>query len=412
MKLFLAATIVWILTTSQILSSARAQAQTLDVPLYLFIFDNFVVQDEGSCHPDSISTTELKISGFAESRPYRESLALSAGNPAYVVAESSPVEGQPGCFYTFDVSLPISTDYLFSLSSDVIGDVKVRDIERAGFVFLAADENGEVDTETLEFTPPGSGTSSATPSDRGLIPTIGGAEPSTPAPDYQATIDAQATTIANLSTTSTVTPEPTVTSSSAAIAPLAATSTLESTATSQSTSTLEPIPTATATVAPTNAPTATSKPTKVSSPTTTVAPTVSASPRSTKANAPTVSRDEPTNEASTNRGPTDNDTYIVEGHLYLFDTDVRNTRTGCYGTGGYSDLGTGGQVLILDGQQNVLGVGRLETTGETALGCEWTFSIEVPEAEFYQINIGHRSPVVYTLEELEELQWLVELSIG
>jgi hypothetical protein len=117
----------------------------------------------------------------------------------------------------------------------------------------------------------------------------------------------------------------------------------------------------------------------------------------------------PTPEA----GKIDDDTYRIVGRFVLRSEGVVNTATGCYGTGGYSDVSDGAQVIIRDGNNNILGVGRLEDTDLSgAFGCSYIFTMEVPEAPFYQIEFSHRSPLVYTFEEMEDMGWEVWLGLG
>ncbi len=107
-------------------------------------------------------------------------------------------------------------------------------------------------------------------------------------------------------------------------------------------------------------------------------------------------------------------TYLLRGYLMLFDRNAVERSGECYGAGGYSDIGSGVQVVVRDGNNNVMGVGKLvaDETSASGQGCSFEFEVEVQESEFYQIEIGHRGEMVYSFEELEERDWIIGLSLG
>jgi hypothetical protein len=71
-------------------------------------------------------------------------------------------------------------------------------------------------------------------------------------------------------------------------------------------------------------------------------------------------------------------------------------------------------VVVRDGNENILGVDRLEEDTEKSVpfGCSYRFFIEVPKAEFYVIEFGRRGESIYTFEEMEDLSWLVILGLS
>lgn len=131
----------------------------------------------------------------------------------------------------------------------------------------------------------------------------------------------------------------------------------------------------------------------------------------------------------------------LSGSLSLFDTDYMTSTKGasCDGEGGYSDIGSGGQVVVKDGRGATLAVGKLGQgkllTLDEALGqaggttttrrlasssarssptvCQFTITVaDVPEADFYRIEIGHRQPVEYSKAKLEAEGWRIDLVLG
>lgn len=135
-------------------------------------------------------------------------------------------------------------------------------------------------------------------------------------------------------------------------------------------------------------------------------PTPMPTPEPTSTPAPT-----PTPQPAGEQG---DGTYLLRGYLTLNDSDALKTSDVCFGTGGYSDIGTGTQVVVRDGNNNVLGVGDLEFSQEMTFGsgCTFIFEIEVEEERFYQISMSHRGEMIFTFEELQENRWTVFLSLG
>jgi hypothetical protein len=113
--------------------------------------------------------------------------------------------------------------------------------------------------------------------------------------------------------------------------------------------------------------------------------------------------------------------YTVEGTIQLrqeFDRDVLWLDGFCGGTGGYDDISTGSNIVVLDGSGNTLATTTLETregfdpTEGSSNVCEFVFTVQVPEATFYTIEIGHRGGPTYSLAEMEDNDWQVDLAIG
>lgn len=135
-------------------------------------------------------------------------------------------------------------------------------------------------------------------------------------------------------------------------------------------------------------------------------PTPTPTPRPTQTPQPT-----PTPRATGDLG---DGTYLLRGYLTLRSENVVSTDDLCFGTGGYSDIGSGTQVVIRDGDNNVMGIGDLAFSEEMTFGsgCTFVFEIEVEETRFYQIEMSHRGGMVFTFTDLEEERWTIFLTLG
>jgi hypothetical protein len=101
----------------------------------------------------------------------------------------------------------------------------------------------------------------------------------------------------------------------------------------------------------------------------------------------------------------------VEGTFALFDPEVGSD---CHGSGGYDDIRPGAAVTIRNESGNTIASGDLEE-GEhfEGTGCEYPFTIDdVPNAEFYRIQVSHRGEVEFSHAEMEDNDWTVSLSLG
>lgn len=87
----------------------------------------------------------------------------------------------------------------------------------------------------------------------------------------------------------------------------------------------------------------------------------------------------------------------------------------CEGGGGYADLRTGGQILLLDGAGTTIGTGSLGAGRfEPRLGgCAFSFSVPAaPKADFYSVKVNHRGGPTYSYADMQARNWQVELTIG
>ncbi len=100
---------------------------------------------------------------------------------------------------------------------------------------------------------------------------------------------------------------------------------------------------------------------------------------------------------------------LIQDNVSAIATQVVPTRypTGgaCEGRGGYSDVRTGMEVLLLDGTTTVavgrFGSGKIRSASQFENICVFTYTLEVPYGQkFYTVKIGKRGERTYTYEEL------------
>lgn len=108
--------------------------------------------------------------------------------------------------------------------------------------------------------------------------------------------------------------------------------------------------------------------------------------------------------------------FTIDGEFTLFGTRgeaYRLVGTRCVGLRGYDDIYVGAQVRVTDGTGAILGIGNLGE-GWSDRQCTFTFSVEVPRSDFYTISAGsaRRGGPTYSFDEMESMDWEVQLSMG
>ena len=114
-------------------------------------------------------------------------------------------------------------------------------------------------------------------------------------------------------------------------------------------------------------------------------------------------------------------TYRVQGSLTLRDGswDVGES---CRGSGGYSDITSGAQVVVRNQDGTILATGRLGAgtavqipgTTLTFTGrCEFRFDVRsLPKEDFYSFEVSHRGEITYSFQEMRSASWEVHLTLG
>ncbi len=116
-------------------------------------------------------------------------------------------------------------------------------------------------------------------------------------------------------------------------------------------------------------------------------------------------------------------TYTVTGTLRLRQeldrpVEFRPELGYCSGTRVFDDISTGTSLTILDGSGTTLATTQLRLAEGFADSdpasnvCEFTFSVDLPEANFYTVRIGRRVGPTYSLQDLRDSDWTLDLSIG
>jgi hypothetical protein len=97
------------------------------------------------------------------------------------------------------------------------------------------------------------------------------------------------------------------------------------------------------------------------------------------------------------------------------DADSPSTGDECWGDEGYDDLEEGAQVRVRDGDGKLLATADLRDGVFDAVieDCTFRFTVlDVPDADFYSVEVSHRGEVSYSRKEIEGNDWTVALSVG
>lgn len=87
--------------------------------------------------------------------------------------------------------------------------------------------------------------------------------------------------------------------------------------------------------------------------------------------------------------------------------------TGAKVSRGYGDIRPGADVTVKDGAGTIIATGRLQRGEWTRSACVLPIIVEdVPKAAFYEISVGRRGEQRYSHAELEEMGFLLILTIG
>lgn len=107
--------------------------------------------------------------------------------------------------------------------------------------------------------------------------------------------------------------------------------------------------------------------------------------------------------------------HVVTGTFLLSGTEGEDFFAdggGCQGTSGYDDVEPGLQVTISDQSGTVIGNGALDSGEVQEAGCVFRFQVNIPVASFYKVAVGRRGEISYSLDQMKQASWSVELSLG
>jgi len=83
---------------------------------------------------------------------------------------------------------------------------------------------------------------------------------------------------------------------------------------------------------------------------------------------------------------------------------------GCVGLGRYAGVQAGQQVVVRDGQDNIVAVTELAAM-ESDVVCGWTFTAEAPESDYYAVSIPMIQERVFAGEEVTASDGQIELTL-
>lgn len=85
----------------------------------------------------------------------------------------------------------------------------------------------------------------------------------------------------------------------------------------------------------------------------------------------------------------------------------------CYGREGYDDLRIGAAITVTDQAGVIIARGSIDDSDSRGTRCTLFGTIpDVPETAFYQFEVGHREGPSYSLADMQDANWTVDLSIG
>ena len=109
--------------------------------------------------------------------------------------------------------------------------------------------------------------------------------------------------------------------------------------------------------------------------------------------------------------------HIVTGDLSLTDSSsFSNLSSGdsCEGTGGYSDINAGRQVIIEDQTGQTLSTSQFSNGTFDGVSCVFNFEFTgIPKATFYRVHqSGDRGVLQYSYDDMVKSNWSVHLTLG
>jgi hypothetical protein len=81
--------------------------------------------------------------------------------------------------------------------------------------------------------------------------------------------------------------------------------------------------------------------------------------------------------------------------------DFLLTDDGCVGLGEFAGVAVGQQVVVRDETGTIVGVTRLMGSDD-GISCTWRFSLAVPDASFYEVELPAVTEHVFTADEIED----------
>jgi hypothetical protein len=104
----------------------------------------------------------------------------------------------------------------------------------------------------------------------------------------------------------------------------------------------------------------------------------------------------------------------LSGTFVLTNGEPVGSDGGCSGTGGYSDIRPGIDVVVSDGSGSIIATTDLSVgTPIDDVTCSFTFRLEdVPPTTFYTVEVGDRGQITYSAADLAAENWNITLELG
>ena len=111
---------------------------------------------------------------------------------------------------------------------------------------------------------------------------------------------------------------------------------------------------------------------------------------------------------------TGGESHTVTGQMALTAGSDLSVGSSCEGTGGYSDIAPGAQVIIEDETGATLATSSFSTGTFDGVSCIFGFQfIDVPKAAFYRVHqSSDRGVLQFSYQEMVESNWSVYLTLG
>lgn len=93
--------------------------------------------------------------------------------------------------------------------------------------------------------------------------------------------------------------------------------------------------------------------------------------------------------------------------------DVDTIGGGCQGTGGYSDIASDRSIVTVKNESGtILATATLTNGIGSGFICRLSFTVKVPTAKFYSVEVGRRGALTYSYDEMVGQNWHVDLTLG
>ena len=111
---------------------------------------------------------------------------------------------------------------------------------------------------------------------------------------------------------------------------------------------------------------------------------------------------------------TGGESHTVTGQLALTTASDLSVGSSCEGTGGYSDIAPGTQVIIEDETGSTLATSSFGTGTFDGVSCIFGFEFtDVPKAAFYRVHqSSDRGVLQYSYQDMVDSNWSVSLTLG